>query len=140
MLGDRIKFFRELRGLTLEHLGVLLGFPQAQAHTRISKMETGERKPKEPTVQALAEIFEISPVALYAPGNASEAELMQTLFSIEDRKEVVVSEQGAFINIRMRRTPALETWAQQQMRCREGEITEEEYEHWRHNYLPQDES
>lgn len=71
MLGDRIKFFRELRGLTLEHLGVLLGFPQAQAHTRISKMETGERKPKEPTVQALAEIFEISPVA-FADGTTTE--------------------------------------------------------------------
>lgn len=139
MLGDRIRYFRELRGFTVEHLGILLGFRPSQAHTRITQMERGDRKPQEPTVLALAEILEISPAALYAPGNASEAELMQTLFSVEDRREVIVSEQGAFINLRLRRTPALETWARQQLRSREGDMSLEEYEHWRHNYLPHDE-
>lgn len=35
--GERIRFFRTLRGMTQKYLGLLLGFPESSADVRLGK-------------------------------------------------------------------------------------------------------
>ena len=47
-IGERIHFFRILRGMTQKYLGTIVGFPERSADVRLAQYETGTRKP--PTV------------------------------------------------------------------------------------------
>ncbi len=53
-IGDRIKFFRKLRGLTQKELGVMAGLNDKTADIRISQYESGLRTPKEDLLNRLA--------------------------------------------------------------------------------------
>ena len=45
-IGERIHFFRLLRGMTQKYLGRALGFPEKSADVRLAQYETGSRTPK----------------------------------------------------------------------------------------------
>ena len=45
-IGERIHFFRLLRGMTQKYLGMALGFPEKSADVRLAQYETGSRTPK----------------------------------------------------------------------------------------------
>ena len=45
-IGERIHFFRLLRGMTQKYLGMTLGFPEKSADVRLAQYETGSRTPK----------------------------------------------------------------------------------------------
>ena len=45
-IGERIHFFRLLRGMTQKYLGTAVGFPERSADVRLAQYETGSRKPK----------------------------------------------------------------------------------------------
>ena len=45
-IGERIHFFRLLRGMTQKYLGTIVGFPERSADVRLAQYETGTRKPK----------------------------------------------------------------------------------------------
>lgn len=66
-IGERIHHFRLLRGFTQKYLGQQLGFSDSQADVRIAQYEKGARSPKEKYLNALADIFEVSPHALAVP-------------------------------------------------------------------------
>ena len=83
-IGERIHHFRLLRGFTQKYLGQQLGFSESQADVRIAQYEKGARSPKENYLNALADIFEISPHALAVPDIDSYVGLMHTLFTLED--------------------------------------------------------
>ena len=83
-IGERIHHFRLLHGFTQKYLGQMLGFSDTQADVRIAQYEKGSRSPKEKYLNALAEIFEVSPHALAVPDIDSYIGLMHTLFAIED--------------------------------------------------------
>ena len=40
-IGERIHFFRLLRGMTQKYLGMSLGFPEKSADVRLAQYETG---------------------------------------------------------------------------------------------------
>ena len=42
--GERIRFFRTLRGMTQKYLGMLLGFPPTSADVRMAQYESEDRK------------------------------------------------------------------------------------------------
>ena len=42
-IGERIHFFRTLRGMTQKYLGMALGFPEKSADVRLAQYETGSR-------------------------------------------------------------------------------------------------
>ena len=42
-IGERIHFFRLLRGMTQKYLGMALGFPEKSADVRLAQYETGSR-------------------------------------------------------------------------------------------------
>ena len=45
-IGERIRFFRNLRGMTQKYLGTVVGFPEKTADIRMAQYESGSRTPK----------------------------------------------------------------------------------------------
>lgn len=66
-IGERIHFFRILRGMTQKYLGTIVGFPERSADVRLAQYETGTRKPKSELTAALAQVLDVSPQALDVP-------------------------------------------------------------------------
>ena len=84
-IGERIRFFRNLCGMTQKYLGQVVGFPKKTADIRMAQYESGSRTPKADLTNKLAEVFDISPQALSVPNIDSYIGLMHTLFTLEDR-------------------------------------------------------
>ena len=59
-IGERIHFFRLLRGMTQKYLGMALGFPEKSADVRLAQYETGSRTPKADLTAALAQVLDVS--------------------------------------------------------------------------------
>ena len=83
-IGERIHFFRTLRGMTQKYLGVRLGFDEKSADVRIAQYESGTRSPKDNYIALLADTLGVSPLALSVPNIDSYDGLMHTLFALED--------------------------------------------------------
>jgi len=66
-IGERIRFIRNLRGMTQKYLGTLAGFPEKTADIRMAQYEAGTRTPKEDLTKALAGALDVSPLALNVP-------------------------------------------------------------------------
>ena len=66
-IGERIHFFRIMRGMTQKYLGMLVGFPERSADVRLAQYETGSRKPKAELTAALAQALDVAPQALTFP-------------------------------------------------------------------------
>ena len=66
-IGERIRFIRNLRGMTQKYLGTLVGFPEKTADVRMAQYEAGTRTPKEDLTKALAAALDVSPLALNVP-------------------------------------------------------------------------
>ena len=64
-IGERIRFFRNLRGMTQKYLGIKLGFSERTADIRMAQYEAGTRTPKASMVESLAYVLEVSPQALF---------------------------------------------------------------------------
>ena len=84
-IGERIHFFRTMRGMTQKYLGMALGFPEKSADVRLAQYENGSRTPKADVTAALAQVLDVSPKALDVPDIDSYVGLMHTLFTLEDR-------------------------------------------------------
>lgn len=78
-IGERIRFFRNLRGMTQKYLGQVVGFPEKTADIRMAQYESGSRTPKADLTNTLAQVFEVSPQALTIPDIDSYIGLMHTL-------------------------------------------------------------
>ena len=100
-IGERIHFFRLLRGMTQKYLGMALGFPEKSADVRLAQYENGSRTPKADLTAALAEVLDVSPLALDVPDIDSYTGLIHTLFTLEDRYGLTVenSENGVSLRV-----------------------------------------
>ena len=83
-IGERIHYFRNLRGMTQKYLGMAIGFPEKSADIRMAQYESGTRSPKEEITEKLAQALDVSPKALDVPDIDSYVGLMHTLFALED--------------------------------------------------------
>ena len=141
-IGERIHFFRNLRGMTQKYLGQQVGFEERSADVRIAQYETGTRSPKEDMTNALAEALGVSPKALAVPDIDTDIGLMHTLFTMEDRNGIRIGEIDGEICIRLdkhsKSYPAMfdmfYKWQQESLKYQNGEISKEEYDHWRYTY------
>lgn len=141
-IGERIRFIRNLRGMTQKYLGIQVGFPEKTADIRMAQYESGTRTPKADLTNTLAEVLEVSQQALSVPDIESEQGLMHTLFALEDlyglKVELVDGE--AVLHIESKGTEHPDTaelisaWAEQSAKYKAGEITKDEYDRWRYNY------
>ena len=148
-IGERIHFFRLLRGMTQKYLGMSLGFPEKSADVRLAQYETGSRTPKADLTAALAEVLDVSPHALSVPDIDSYVGLMHTLFTLEDNYGLKVSDLDGEIclkvDVRKNKDAAqlhemLWTWREQAAKLEAAEISQEEYDRWRYHYPEYDSS
>ena len=100
-IGERIHFFRIMRGMTQKYLGMLVGFPERSADVRLAQYETGSRKPKADLTAALAQALDVAPQALDIPDIDSYIGLMHTLFALEDTYGLTVSESDGEICLKV---------------------------------------
>ena len=100
-IGERIHFFRTMRGMTQKYLGMALGFPEKSADVRLAQYENGSRTPKADVTAALAQVLDVSPKALDVPDIDSYTGLMHTLFTLEDRYGLEVCECEDEVHLRV---------------------------------------
>ncbi len=145
-IGERIRFIRNLRGMTQKYLGTAVGFPEKTADIRMAQYESGTRTPKEDLIQKLAEVLEVSPQALTVPDIESYIGVMHTLFALEDLYGLQIGKLDGEVCIRLdRNSPTMNTcfemlsaWNEEHEKLKNEEITKEEYDAWRYNYPEKD--
>ena len=142
-IGERIHFFRNLRGMTQKFLGMSVGFPEKTADVRMAQYESGTRTPKADLTAALAHKLDVSPKALDIPEIDSDIGLMHTLFALEDLRGLQIGESEGEVCLRLDKSRGsayagmLEmfmAWNGQASKLKSGEITKEEYDQWRYRY------
>ena len=148
-IGQRIRFFRNLRGMTQKHLETVVGFPEKTADIRMAQYESGSRTPKSDLTENLAGVLGVSPLALSVPDIDSYLGLMHTLFTLEDRYglTIVKTENGVSMYADPRKgtdaaelSEMLNAWAEQSEKYHNGDINRDEYDKWRYNYPKYDEA
>ena len=141
-IGERIRFFRNMKGITQKYLGMVVGFPERSADVRMAQYETGSRTPKADLTKTLAGFFDISTNALTVPDIDTDIGLMHTLFALEDIRGLTIGEIDGEICLRLDKFKGtyhsmfemLSAWAEQAKKLEAGEITREDYDRWRYNY------
>ena len=141
-IAERINYFRNKCGMTMKYLGQRLGYAEKSADVRVAQYESGNRKPKEDTIHALAEIFDVAPAAHDVPDIDSYIGIMHTLFVLEDQYDLSadlidgepVLRFGTDIKKRDFLWNLFTSWAVEAARYRAGEISEEDYNAWRYHY------
>ena len=146
-IGERIRFFRNLRGMTQKYLGTVVGFPEKTADIRMAQYESGSRTPKADLTESLAGVLGVSPLALSVPDIDSYLGLMHTLFTLEDRYGLTIEKGENVVSMRVdprKGKDATElfemvnAWAEQAEKYRSGEISKEQYDEWRYTYPEKD--
>lgn len=142
-IGERIRFIRNLRGMTQKYLGQMVGFPEKAADVRMAQYESGTRTPKADLTAALADKLDVSSDALSVPNIDSDVGLMHTLFTLEDLRGLHIGEIDGEICLRLDKSKGmtyvgmlemLSAWLEQAKKLEVGEITKEQYDQWRYNY------
>ncbi len=142
-IGERIRFFRNLRGMTQKYLGTLVGFPEKTADIRMAQYESGTRTPKADLTNELAGALGVSPAALNVPDIESYNGVMHTLFTLEDLYGLQIDTLSDEVCIRLNKYNGtayitmfemFSAWQKVAEKYRKGEISKEEYDQWRYNY------
>ena len=142
-IGERIRFIRNLRGITQKFLGLKVGFSERTADIRIAQYESGSRTPNADLIEKIADTLDVSTEALNVPDIDSYTGLMHTLFAIEDLYGLKIDTLDGEICIRVNRQNVymytkmmslLTPWEEMAQKYRNGEITREEYDDWRYRY------
>ena len=141
--GERIKHFRNLRGMTMKYLGQEVGFSESTADVRLAQYESGSRTPKGDLIEKLAEALEVSPRALAVPDIDNYIGLAHTLFTLEDRYGLKVGEIDGEVCLRLDKSKGMTylnmldillAWQEQAAKLETGEITKADYDQWRYTY------
>lgn len=142
-ISERIRFIRNLRGMTQKWLGMAVGFPEKTADIRMAQYESGTRTPKADLTNKLAEILEVAPEALDIPNIENYTGVMHTLFALEDIYGLRIDKLSDEVCIRLDKDNGSEfltmlemftAWQEQAEKYRNGAISKEEYDNWRYNY------
>lgn len=142
-IGERISFFRKLRGMTQKYLGQQLGFPERSADVRMAQYETGSRSPKAELTEHIAAVLNVSPAALNVPDIDTYTGLFHTFFALEDMYGLTITSYDGDNCIRLGKKNGkvdadifymLQEWSKQKERLLSGEITRDEYDEWRYHY------
>ena len=100
-IGERIRFIRNLRGMTQKFLGLQVGFSERTADIRMAQYESEARTPKQDLVKEMANIFDVSPQAITVPEIDSYIGLMHTLFALEDMYGLKIGEIDGEVCLRL---------------------------------------
>jgi len=138
--GQRIKYFRKMRGMTQTQLAVAAGMSEKNADVRITQYESESKHPKKPLRESLSRALHVNPAAISPPDMDSTAGVIQILFMMEDlygiRIDNIQSELCLLIDpARMdsELSGMVLEWLRMSQRMENGELTKEEYDMWRYN-------
>ena len=146
-IGERIRFIRNLRGMTQKWLGQAVGFPEKTADVRMAQYESGSRTLKEDLVRSLSNVLGVSPLALKLPDIDSDLGFIHTFFAIEDMHGIRAEKHGDEVHIVFdgsKRTmdksifTMLSAWANQAEKYRNGKISKEQYDRWCYTFPAED--
>lgn len=142
-IGERIRYIRNLRGMTQKYLGMAVGFDEKTADVRLAQYESGTRTPKDKLIADLAKALEVSPNALDVPEVDSFVGIMHTLFALEDLYGLKINSIGGELCLTLDKTKGIaylsmfdmfNAWQQEAEKLKAGQVTKEEYDTWRYNY------
>ena len=142
-IGERIRFFRNLRGMTQKYLGTVVGFPEKTADIRMAQYESESRVPKHDLVKEMAGIFDVSTHALTVPDIDTYIGLMHTFFALEDMYGLKIDEIDGEVVLRLDKSDystyssmekILRAWLSEAKKLENSESTKEEYDNWRYKY------
>ena len=142
-IGQRIRFFRNRKGMTQKQLGEVLGFLGKTSDVRMAQYESEARVPKHDLVKEMADFFDISTHALTVPDIDSYTGLMHTLFALEDMYGLKIDEMDGEVVIRLDKSDystyasmdkMFRAWLAESQKQESGEISKEEYDQWRYKY------
>ncbi len=136
--GDKIKYFRELRGLNKKELGIKLGYSPSTATVRISQYEYNKKKPKLETLSKIAEVLNIDISALVDINISTNIEFMRALFKMEEKYNLKTEKDGADFILRfsnlVEKNKQLQNyfvaWLDKQEQLDLGACSKKEYELW----------
>ena len=90
-IGDKIRKYRNLRGITQEELGKRVGLPR----DRIRQYETNVRSPKPDLLKKFAEQLNVDVAALSDVDIRDEEDLMHVLFDAEEKYDIdIIKKEG----------------------------------------------
>ncbi len=142
-IGQRIKFFRNRKGMTQKQLGEMLGFLGKTSDVRMAQYESEARIPKQELVKEMAGIFDVSTHALSVPDIDTYIGLMHTFFALEDMYGLKIDEMDDEVVLRLNKSDystyssmnkMLRAWLTEAKKLENGENTKEEYDNWRYKY------
>jgi len=148
-IGERIRYIRNLRGMTQKYLGMLIGFNEKAADVRLAQYESGARTPKEKVLTQLADALEICPQALALPDIDSDIGLAHTLFALEDLYGFKINNIDGELCITLDKSRGMtyvsmydifKAWYSVATKRNNNEISQEEYDTWRYRYPEYDSS
>ena len=142
-ISERIQTIRNLKGVTQKALGRAVGFDEKTADIRIAQYESGTRTPKEKLTSDIAHVLEVSPKTLDVTDIDSYIGLAHTLFALEDLYGVHIGDIDGELCLRLDKEKGMtylsmldifSTWQAEAEKLGNGDISKEEYDHWRYNY------
>jgi transcriptional regulator with XRE-family HTH domain len=83
-IGEKIRMVRKFRNISLEELGVAIGFDEKSAANRMTQYETNYRIPKKDTLLIIAKVLNVNPINFTTEDSGSAEKIMQTLFWLDE--------------------------------------------------------
>ena len=141
-IGERIRFLRNLRGMTQKFLGLQVGFSERTADIRMAQYESGSRTPKADLVEQLAEALDVNSRFLADDEILGAEGVMMMLFELDEHYPISIEdcedEDGnrrkgiVFGSILM--TDLLSEWQRRKKDLADGKISKAEYTEWKLNW------
>ena len=147
-IGEKIKYARNLRGLTQKELGLKLGFDEKSADVRIAQYESGTRTPKADLLSEIANLLDVNISFLKNPSLENTETFIHLLFVLEQESKKHHNNNFSIISVSDELgnpQPAIQfhnhllneflsEWQLRRKELNEKIITEEEYAEWMMNF------
>ena len=132
LLGKSIREIRLRRGLTQREVSEAIG---GISESALRSYELGERRPKQNTLERIAETLDVAPACFDTYGIESYDELVHALFLLEDRFGIEPCADGSIRFTDEAIQSCVCTWRDWKEFLEKGKITREEYENRKDSFL-----
>lgn len=132
LLEKSIREIRLRRGLTQREVSEAIG---GISESALRSYELGERRPKQNTLERIAETLDVAPACFDTYGIERYDELVHALFLLEDRFGIEPCADGSIRFTDETIQSCVCTWWSWKEFLKEGKITREEYENRKDSFL-----
>lgn len=132
LLGKSIREIRLRRGLTQREVSEAIG---GISESALRSYELGERRPKQNTLERIAETLDVAPACFDTYGIERYDELVHALFLLEDRFGIEPCADGSIRFTDVAIQSCVCTWRDWKEFLEKRKITREEYENRKDSFL-----